>query len=120
MSQTIFLDVSTTMSNNYSSPTMRSDGRNMIRQWAENGKLLGKFRIVRGTGLHRAWHDNGQLQIEVSLKRGQFCGRSRMWLRDGTLLSDEYYLHGKAVTAAEYRQAARRDRTLPRPFETRL
>src|SRR5438552_3130454 len=58
----------------------------VCRQWNESGKLLGKCRLVHGTGIQRAWHDNGQLQLEVSTVRGEFCGRNRIWLRDGTLI----------------------------------
>ena len=84
------------------------------RQWDEAGRLLGKYRMVRGTGIQRAWHDNGQLQMEVSTVRGEFCGRNRIWLRDGTLLSERFYVHGRIVSLDEYREAAARDKTLPR------
>ena len=47
---------------------------------------LGEYRMIHGTGLQRDWHDNGKLQIEVSTVHGEFCGRNRIWLRDGTLL----------------------------------
>ena len=84
------------------------------RQWSEAGRLLGKYRMVHGTGLQRAWHDNGKPQIEVSTVHGAFCGRNRIWLRDGTLLSERFYLHGKAVSAETYREAAAADKSLPR------
>jgi hypothetical protein len=84
------------------------------RQWDEAGRLLGEYRMVRGTGIQRAWHDNGQLQMEVSTVRGEFCGRNRIWLRDGTLLSERFYVHGRIVSLEEYREAAARDKTLPR------
>ncbi|MBK9140555.1 MAG: hypothetical protein IPM17_17675 [Verrucomicrobia bacterium] len=86
----------------------------ICRQWDEAGHLLGKYRMVRGTGIQRAWHDNGQLQMEVSTVRGEFSGRNRIWLRDGTLLSERFYLRGRVVSADEYREAAVKDRTLPR------
>ena len=44
----------------------------------DQGRLLGKYSMTRGTGLQRAWHDNGQLQMEVSTVRGEFCGRNRI------------------------------------------
>jgi len=84
------------------------------RQWNEAGRLLGKYRMDRGTGIQRAWHDNGQLQIEVSTLRGEFCGRNRIWLHDGTLISERFYLHGRVVRADEYREAATKDKTLPK------
>ena len=42
-----------------------------------------------------------------------FCGRNRLWLRDGSLLSERFYLQGKQVTAEQYRAAAKADPTLP-------
>jgi len=83
-------------------------------QWDEAGGLLGKYRMMRGTGVQRAWHDNGQLEMEVSTVRGEFCGRNRIWLRDGTLLSERFYLRGRVVSADQYREAATRDKTLPK------
>ena len=29
----------------------------VCRQWDETGKLLGKYRLIHGTGIQRAWHD---------------------------------------------------------------
>jgi hypothetical protein len=86
----------------------------VCRQWDEAGRLLGKYRMLRGTGIQRAWHDNGQLQMEVSTVRGEFCGRNRIWLRDGTLLSERFFVHGRIVSPVKYHEAAARDKTLPR------
>ena len=52
--------------------------------------------------------------MEVSTVRGEFCGRNRIWLRDGTLLSERFYLHSRIVSADEYREATTSDKTLPR------
>lgn len=86
----------------------------ICRQWDEQGQMLGKYKMVHGTGVQRAWHDNGQLQMEVSTVRGEFSGRNRIWLRDGTLLSERFYIHGRIVSAEQYREAATRDEALPR------
>lgn len=86
----------------------------VCRQWDETGRLLGEYEMVHGTGMQRAWYDNGQLNLETPTIKGEFCGRSRVWLRDGTLISEKFYLQGRTVTAAKYRAAATRDRTLPR------
>jgi hypothetical protein len=86
----------------------------LCRQWDEAGRLLGKYRMNHGTGIQRAWHDNGQLQIEVSTLCGEFCGRNRIWLHDGKLISERFYLHGRVVSADEYRKAAAKDKALPR------
>ncbi len=85
----------------------------ICRQWSESGKLLGKYRMVHGTGVQRAWHENGKLQLEFSTVRGDFSGRYRLWLHDGTLLSEDIYLHGRSVTAEEYRAARAKDKSLP-------
>jgi hypothetical protein len=86
----------------------------ICRQWSESGRLLGKYKMVHGTGIQREWHDNGQLQLEVSTVRGEFTGRNRIWLRDGTLLSERFYLRGQVVGAVAYREATARDKSLPR------
>ena len=86
----------------------------VCRHWDEAGRLLGKYRMLRGTGVQRSWHDNGQLQMEVSTVHGEFCGRNRIWLRDGTLLSERFYLCGRIVGPDKYREAAAKDKTLPK------
>lgn len=86
----------------------------LCRQWDEKGRLLGKYRMIDGTGVERIWHDNGQIQMEISLVSGEFCGRNRIWLADGALLSERFCLHRKEVSAAEYRAAAAKDKSLPR------
>ncbi len=86
----------------------------VCRQWDEGGRLLGEFEMKNGTGLQHEWHENGRLKIEISTVRGVFCGRNRIWLQDGTLLSERYYLHGEAVTADQYRAAAKAAPALPR------
>ena len=86
----------------------------VCRQWNETGKLLGKYRLVHGTGVQRAWHDNGRLQLEVSTVRAEFCGRNRIWLRDGTLISERFYLRGRILSPEKYREAAAQDSALPK------
>jgi MORN repeat variant len=91
----------------------------VCRQWNEAGKLLGKYRMIHGTGLQRAWHTSGKLQLEVSTVRGEFSGRNRIWLRDGSLFSERIYLHGRIVSADAYREAAAKDKSLPKFRKTR-
>lgn len=86
----------------------------VCRQWDESGRVLGKYKMAHGTGVQRTWHDNGQIQLEVSTVRGHFCGCNRLWLRDGLLVSERFYLHGRIVSADVYRAATAKDRTLPR------
>ena len=85
----------------------------VCRQWDETGRLLGEFEMKDGTGIQREWHDSGRLKLEVSTVRKLFCGRNRIWLLDGSLLSERYYLHGRQVTARAYRAAAKSDPALP-------
>jgi hypothetical protein len=84
----------------------------VCRQWSEAGRLLGKYRMVHGTGIQRTWHENGRLQLEFSTVRGDFSGRFRMWLHDGALMSDVIYLQGRPVTDEEYRAARAKDKSL--------
>ena len=86
----------------------------VCRHWNEAGRRLGEYRLIHGTGIQRGWHDNGKLQIEVSTVGGDFCGRNRIWLRDGTLLAERFYLHGLAVSAETYRAATANGEMLPR------
>jgi hypothetical protein len=86
----------------------------VCRQWSETGRLLGKYRMLHGTGVQRTWHENGRLQLEFSTVRGDFSGRYRLWLHDGALMSEEINLHGRPVTAEEYRAACAKDKSLPK------
>jgi hypothetical protein len=70
--------------------------------------------MIHGTGVQRTWHENGRLQLEFSTVRGDFSGRYRLWLNDGALMSEEIYLHGRPVTAEEYRAARAKDKSLPK------
>jgi hypothetical protein len=70
--------------------------------------------MVHGTGVQRTWHENGRLQLEFSTVRGDFSGRYRLWLHDGTLLSEEINLHGRPVTGEEYHAARAKDKSLPK------
>jgi hypothetical protein len=86
----------------------------VCRQWNEAGRLLGKYKMVHGTGVQRSWHENGRLQMELSTVRGEFTGYNRIWLWDGTLLSEHLNLRGQSVSVAEYRATATKDKTLPK------
>jgi hypothetical protein len=86
----------------------------VCRQWNEAGRLLGKYKMVHGTGVQRSWHENGRLQMELSSVSGEFTGYNRIWLWDGIMLAEHLNLRGKSVSAAEYRVAASKDKTLPK------
>jgi len=92
------------------------DGRlhGLCRQWNEHGRLLGTYRMEHGTGTQISWHENGRRNLEFTTIAGQFCGRSRLWLRDGTLISDQVLLFGRPATRDEYRRAMRQEPRLPK------
>lgn len=58
--------------------------------------------MVRGTGIQFWWHDNGQSMTEIWTVDGRFTGRNRMWLRDSTLIEEQFYLENCRVTRDEY------------------
>lgn len=86
----------------------------VCRKWSEAGRRLGEYLMFEGTGLQREWHDNGKLQMEIWSICGEFSGRNRIWLRDGTLLSERYYLVGHVVSAEKYRAVAAQVKALPK------
>jgi len=78
------------------------------RQWNETGRLLGSFTMNHGTGTQLYWHQNRKLRLEINSFQGKFFGRTRTWLRDGTLVQETYYISNLEVTRAAYLKAARR------------
>lgn len=83
------------------------------RQWNERGKLLGSFRMKHGTGIQREWFDDGQLRLETSTVDSMFTGRTRTWMRDGTLVFERYVIENHDVSRKEYRTAARKHPQYP-------
>jgi hypothetical protein len=86
----------------------------VCRQWSEAGRRLGAYVMFEGTGIQQEWHDNGKLQMEILSICGEFSGRNRIWLRDGTLLSERFYLVGHVVSAEKYREVAAKFKALPK------
>lgn len=86
----------------------------VCRKWNEAGRRLGAYVMFQGTGLQREWHDNGKLQMEIWSICGEFSGRNRIWLRDGTLLAERFYLVGHVVSAEKYREVAAKFKALPK------
>lgn len=86
----------------------------LCRRWAEDGTLLGEFRMEHGTGLQRRWYGNGRLASEIQTVRGAMTGRTRNWLRDGTLFRVAYYLDNAPVAQEQYEAAAAKDAALAR------
>ena len=78
----------------------------VCRQWDETGKLLGAFAMQDGTGIQRAWFENGQLQWEQSTVGGDATGSLRLWLRDGSLASEVWLIENREVSRDEYVKTA--------------
>jgi len=85
----------------------------LCRQWNERSKLLGSFRMNRGTGIQREWFDDGQLRLETSTVNGKFTGRTRTWMRDGTLVFERYVIENHEVSPKEYHVTARKHPEYP-------
>lgn len=86
----------------------------VVKTWDKEGKLLGECHFDHGTGISKRWYENGQLESETHCVHGKDCGRSRMWREDGSLMNVKYYLHGSEVIKKKYREACKKDPTLPR------
>lgn len=86
------------------------------RAYHENGQLRWEGTIKDGKpiGWNRHWHENDQLKSESYYVRGKDCGRSRMWWEDGSLMSVNYHLGGFKVSKKKYLKACEKDPTLPR------
>jgi hypothetical protein len=61
-----------------------------------------------GTGRQQYWHNNGRLRLEINSFKGKFFGRLRLWMWDGTLVQETYYISNVDVTRAAYLKAARK------------
>ena len=86
----------------------------VCRKWNEAGRRLGAYVMFEGTGIQQEWHDNGKLQMEILSICGEFSGRNRIWLRDGTLLSERFYIVGHVVSAEKYHEVAAKFKALPK------
>ncbi len=70
--------------------------------------------MKHGTGTQHYWHENGQLNMEMDTVGGEFHGRIRMWLLDGTLIEENYFISNQSVTHAVYQNAARQHQDWPK------
>jgi hypothetical protein len=83
------------------------------RQWDEKGRLLGSFTMKHGTGRQLYRHQNGNPKLEINSLNGKFHGRLRLWLRDGTLVEEIYYINNVDIPRARYLKAAREHSNWP-------
>lgn len=77
------------------------------RQWDENGRLLGSFTMNDGTGRQFYWHQNRKPRLEINSLNGKFYGRMRLWMQDGTLVQETFYISNVDVSHDKYLKAAR-------------
>lgn len=86
----------------------------LCQQWNQRGELLGSYDVKDGTGIQYEWFENGRLQLETSTVAGKFTGRIRIWLPDGTLVSEQFGIENRNVTQTAYAAAARKHPDYPR------
>jgi hypothetical protein len=86
----------------------------MIKQWNDQGELLGSFEINKGTGTYSLWHQNGGFRGEISLVDGKFTGRQRTYWADGVLGAESFWLENEKVSKKRYREACEENPRLPR------
>jgi len=81
--------------------------------WATDGRLLGTFEMVAGTGTFCTWYDDGTLRSEVSTVRGLPTGRIRHWDEAGEL-TEAFMYKGRKISRKRYAGLTAVDQTLPR------
>lgn len=64
--------------------------------FGEDGQLLGKFKMVSGTGPFRNWHKNGKLAQQGQYKRGKKMGPWFAWYPSGKKSLEGRYENGVA------------------------
>ena len=80
--------------------------------WALDGRLLGAFEIVEGTGTFRTWDHDGRLRTEVSTVRRTPTGRLRQWDEAGELT--EAFMDRLQALRKRYDALAALDSGMPR------
>lgn len=113
------------------------------KQWSDEGRLIGTYRMKYGTGIDLWWQDwsegiflhevhylkNGMphgyewwinddqrtVWHELHWEAGNLHGIERMWNDNGRLKRGypKYYVRGQQVTGRAYLNASKRDRSLP-------
>jgi antitoxin component YwqK of YwqJK toxin-antitoxin module len=89
----------------------REDGES--RQWSEEGKLLGQYRLVRGTGTRITWNQNGTKESQCEHRDGKLHGHCTTWRADGSVLKEEEYRndkrHGRHVVWWDHRRGRKHE-----------
>lgn len=69
--------------------------------------------MEHGTGVAKAWHDNGMLHTEVAMAKGLLNGRQKSWDEEGEPAGTLYWIRGKKVSRKKYFEATVADPALP-------
>ena len=79
----------------------------VVRQWDEEGRLLGSYELTMGTGRAAEWYSNGLLKGTTDMLDGMPNGRIQFWDENGKLFSSRFTLAGQLVSISKYREALR-------------
>jgi len=83
-------------------------------QWDLNGNLIVSYEIVDGSGVQKMWVEAQQFFVENTWHKGRMTGRTRTYLKDGTVISEGYQFKGKMISKEQYFDECRKDPTMPR------
>jgi antitoxin component YwqK of YwqJK toxin-antitoxin module len=68
-------------------------------QWNDEGKLLGEFEMVQGSGIFRHWFPDGALGTETTYSDGLPHGESKVLDPDtGIIVLRQFYWKGRKVS----------------------
>lgn len=65
------------------------------RQYDAEGKLLGEFRLERGTGVEVMWWENGHKRQEIARKDGLAEGKTTWYFETGERMMEADHVAGK-------------------------
>jgi len=83
-------------------------------QWDLDGNLIVTYEIVNGSGIQKMWVEAQLSFVESTWHKGKMTGRTRMYMKDGTVINEGYQFQGKMVSENQYLEECKKDATLPR------
>lgn len=83
-------------------------------QWDLNGNLIVNYEIVNGTGVQKMWVEAQQFFVENTWHNGRMTGRTRIYLKNGTVINEGYQFQGQMVSRKKYLEECKKDTTFPR------
>ena len=84
------------------------------RRWNSDGKFIGSYKLINGTGTQLVWYDNGQLFCENPLVNGTLNGLQRCWDESGYLLYEKFWYRNQIISKKRYRELQETDSTIPK------